>query len=54
MGDFSGILTAFVASIPQKHIARVGRLLGMFVYIVTLFLSWYSLGGLRCKQVFGG
>ena len=36
MGDFSGILTAFVASIPQKHIARVGRLLGTFVYIVDL------------------
>ena len=36
MGGFSGILTALVANIPQKHIARVGRLLGMFVYIVDL------------------
>jgi len=34
--DFHGTLTAFIASIPQKHIAHVGRLLGMFAYIVDL------------------
>jgi KDO2-lipid IV(A) lauroyltransferase len=33
---FSGIFTAFIASIPQKHIARVGRLLGMLAYFVDI------------------
>jgi len=30
------ILTGFIVSIPQKHVARAGRLLGMFVYMVDL------------------
>lgn len=30
------LLTGFIVSIPQKHVARAGRLLGMFVYIVDL------------------
>jgi len=30
------MLTGFIVSIPQKHVARAGRLLGMFVYIVDL------------------
>jgi len=30
------MLTDFIANIPQKHIARVGKLLGMFVYCVDL------------------
>ena len=33
---FNSTLTAFIASIPQKHIAGVGKLLGMLVYIVDL------------------
>lgn len=33
---FPGTLTAFIADIPQKHIAGVGKLLGMLVYIVDL------------------
>ena len=33
---FNGTLTAFIASIPQKHIASVGKLLGMLVYFVDL------------------
>jgi KDO2-lipid IV(A) lauroyltransferase len=36
MGRFSGILTTSIPSIPQKHVARAGRLLGMFVYMVDL------------------
>lgn len=32
----NGTLTAFIASIPQKHIASVGKLLGMLVYFVDL------------------
>ena len=34
--DFNGTLTAFIASIPQKHIASVGKILGMLVYFVDL------------------
>ncbi len=33
---FNGTLTAFIASIPQKHIASVGKILGMLVYFVDL------------------
>lgn len=33
---FNGTLTAFIASIPQKHIVSVGKLLGMLVYFVDL------------------
>ena len=34
--ELRSMLTDFIANIPQKHIARVGRLLGMFAYIVDL------------------
>ena len=33
---FNGTLTSFIAGIPQKHIASVGKLLGMLVYFVDL------------------
>ncbi len=33
---FNGTLTAFIASIPQKHIVSVGKLLGMLVYFLDL------------------
>lgn len=33
---FNGTLTAFIASIPQKHIASIGKILGMLVYFVDL------------------
>ena len=32
----NGTLTAFIASIPQKHIASIGKILGMLVYFVDL------------------
>ena len=34
--EFNSTLTAFIASIPHKHIIRVGKLLGMLVYFVDL------------------
>lgn len=32
--DFLRTLTAFIASIPQKHIAAIGKLMGMLAYIL--------------------